>query len=230
MRQVIHIQSSCCHICSHEQLCQVIAEFLHREITLLLGEISMQRFGIITVFNQFIGYLLRLYLRTAENDGEDTGIEIYDTLQCQVFILGIHHVIDMVHILCTLITTTNHNLFVIMQIGLCHTLHLLTHRGREHQGTMFSRQRLEYLIDTVRETHIQHFIGLIQHNITDQIEMHLSTVHQVNQASRSCHDDLHTFLQGTHLRLNGSTTIDGFHMHTIDVFGKIAQIVGNLQT
>ena len=149
MSQVVHIQSSCSHIRSHEQLCQVLTELLHRQVTLLLGEVAMQRLRIIAILNQFVGYLLRLYLRTAENDGEDTGIEIYDTLQRQVFILGIHHIIDVIHILCTLITATNHDLFVIMQIGLRHTLHLLTHRGREHQGAVFSRQRLEYLIDTV---------------------------------------------------------------------------------
>ena len=72
MRQVIHIQSSCCHICSHEQLCQVLTELLHRQVALLLGEVAMQRLRIIAILNQFVGYLLRLYLRTAENDGEDT--------------------------------------------------------------------------------------------------------------------------------------------------------------
>ena len=117
-----------------------------------------------------------------------------------------------------------------MQIGLCHTLYLLTHCGREHQGAVFSRQRFEYLVDAVGETHIQHFIGLIQHNIAHQIEMHLPTMHQVDQASWSSHDDLHTFLQGTHLGFYGSTTIDGFYMNAIDVLGKIADVIGNLQT
>ena len=136
----------------------------------------------------------------------------------------------MVHILRALITTTHDNLLVIMQIGLGHTLHLLTHRGREHQGAMFSRQRLEDLVDAVGEAHIQHFIGLIQYDIANQIEMHLPTMHQVDQASWGSHDDLHTFLQGTHLGLNGSTTIDGFHMNAIDILGKIADVIGNLQT
>ena len=69
MGQVIHIQTSCSHIRSHEQLCQVLTELLHRQVALLLGEVAMQRLRIIAILNQFVGYLLRLYLRTAENDG-----------------------------------------------------------------------------------------------------------------------------------------------------------------
>ena len=59
--------------------------------------------------------------------------------------------------------------------------------------------------------------------------MYFPTMHQIDQASWGSHDDLHTFLQGTHLGLNGSTTIDSFHMHTIDVLGKIADVIGDLQ-
>ena len=117
----------------------MLTELLHRQVALLLTQVSMQRLSIIAVFDEFIGYLLRLDLCATEDDGEDTWVEIHNALQCQVFILGIHHIIDMVHILCTLITTAYNNLFVVMEIGLSHSLHLLTHCGREHQSAMFCR-------------------------------------------------------------------------------------------
>ena len=36
MCEVVHIQSAGSHISGHEQLCEVLAEFLHRQVTLLL--------------------------------------------------------------------------------------------------------------------------------------------------------------------------------------------------
>ena len=34
--QVVHVQSACCHVGSHEELCEVLAKLLHGEVALLL--------------------------------------------------------------------------------------------------------------------------------------------------------------------------------------------------
>ena len=78
--QIIHIQSSCSHIGSHQQLRQVVAEFLHRQVALLLTQVTMQRLGIIAVLDEFVGNLLCLDLGATEDDGKDTRIVVYDAL------------------------------------------------------------------------------------------------------------------------------------------------------
>ena len=161
MRQIIHIQSACRHISSHQQLRQVVTELLHRQVALLLTQVAVQRFGIITVFDEFVGNLLRLDLRATEDDGEDARIVVYDAFQGEILVLGVHQIIDVVHVLCTLVTAAHHNLLIVVQVFLGHTLHFLTHRGREHQCVMICWERLEYLVDTIRETHIQHLVGLV---------------------------------------------------------------------
>ena len=140
MRQVIHVETTCRHIRCHQQLRQVLTELLHRKVTLLLTQITMQRLSIITIPNQFIGYLLCLYLRPTEDDGKDLGIVIHDTFQSEVLVFGVHQIIDMVHVLCTLVATTYYDLLIVVKILLCDTLHLTAHGGREHQGAVFSRQ------------------------------------------------------------------------------------------
>ena len=53
----------------------------------------------------------------------------------------------MVHVLSTLITATNHYLLIVMQVFLCHLLHLTAHCGGEHQSAVVLIDRLENLAD-----------------------------------------------------------------------------------
>ena len=91
-------------------------ELLHRQIALRLRQVTVQRLRIITVTNQFVGNLLRLQLRATEDDGENLRIVIDNTFQCQVFVFGIHQIIDMVDVLGTFVARTHHNLLVFMEV------------------------------------------------------------------------------------------------------------------
>ena len=190
----------------------------------------MQRLGIIAVLDQFIGYLLRLHLRTAEDDGEDTGIVVHDALQGEVLVLRIDHIIDVVHVLRTLIARADDNFLMVVQISLGNTFHFAAHRSREHQRIVFSGQRLENLVDILREAHVQHFVGLVEHDVRHLLQVGIATVLQVNQSAWRSHDDLHPFPERPHLRLYRRTAVDGLHVNAIHVFREVAQVVGNLQT
>ena len=61
------------------------------------------------------------------------------------------------------------------------------------------------------------------------LQMHIATVHQVYQAAWRCHDDLHSLLQGTHLRLYRSPAVDSLDMDALHIFAEVAEVVGDLQ-
>ena len=227
--QIVYVQTTRSHICSHQQLNKVVTELLHRQVTLLLTKVAMQRLGVIAIFYEFIGHLLCLHLGTTEDDGKYTWIVVYYAFQRQILILGVHHIIDVIHTLCALVAATYHYLLIVVQILLCHTLHLFTHGGREHQRVMIIRQRLEYLVDAIRETHVKHLIGLVKHYISYLLKSSIATMHQVNQSAWCGHNYLYTLLQGSHLWLYRSATINSLHMHTVHILGKVAQIISYLQ-
>ena len=127
--QVIHIQATGSHIRSHQQLNGMLAELLHGQVALLLRQVAVQRLGIIAVLDELVGHLLRFNLRTAEDDGVDAWIIVHQPLQCQILVLGIHHIVDMVYVLSALVTAAHHNLLVVVQIPLGNALNILTHRG-----------------------------------------------------------------------------------------------------
>ena len=135
----------------------------------------------------------------------------------------------MVHVLSTLIARAHHNLFVVVQVALGYALYLLTHGGREEQRITVFGNTLQNRIDALCKAHVQHLIGLIQHHVIYVIQLRYATVHQVNQSSGCCYDNLHTLAQCTNLLLDRRTTINGLDMDVVHIFREVAQVVGNLQ-
>ena len=131
MGEVVNIKSSGCHIGGNEELGEVLAELLHGKVALLLTEVAVQTLGIISVVNKFVGNLLSLKFSAAEDNTEYLGVKIHNTLQGKIFVLGMHHIINMVDILRSLIAATHNNLLIFTQIALGNALYLATHCSRE---------------------------------------------------------------------------------------------------
>ena len=107
----------------------VLAELLHCYVALLLREVAVQRFGVVAVAYEFVGHFLRLCLGAAEDDAVDAWIVIDDALECEVLVLGVHHIIYVVHVLGSLVARAHHYLLVVVQVALCYLLYLLAHGG-----------------------------------------------------------------------------------------------------
>ena len=54
----------------------------------------------------------------------------------EIFVLGVHHIINVVNALSTLVAASYNNLLIVVQILLGYALNFLTHSGREHQRMM----------------------------------------------------------------------------------------------
>ena len=189
----------------------------------------MQRFSVVAVLDEFVGHLLCLNLRTTEDDGEDAGIVVNDALQCQVFVFGIHHIIYMVYVLGTLVAAAHHNFLVVVQIALGNALYLLTHGGREEQCVAVFGNTLQDGVDALCESHVEHLVGLVEYDIIYVVQLGDATVHEVDEATGCGNDNLGALAQGTNLLFDRCTAVDGFYMDVIHIFGKIAQVIGNLQ-
>ena len=229
VRQVIDVQSAGSHVGSHQQLYGMLAELLHGQVALLLREVAMQRLGIVPILDELVGHLLRLYLRAAEDDGEDAGIVVHQSLQCQVLVLGIHHVVDVVHMLGTLVAAAYYDFLVVMQVSLGNALDVAAHGGREEQRVTVVGHTIQYGVDALLESHVQHLVGLVQHHVLHVVQLCHAALHQVDQSARRSHDDLHAFAQGTNLLFYRCTAIDRLDVDAVQVFGKVAHVVGNLQ-
>ena len=227
--QVVNVKSACSHVCCHKKLGQMLAELLHRQVTLLLAEVAVEALCVVSVVYQLVGNLLCLELCAAEDDTEYLRVKIHYSFQCQVFVLGIHKIVYMVYVLSALVAAAHHNLLILTQITLRYLLYLLAHGGREEKGVAVFRHSLKYLIYTVGEAHVEHLVSLVEHHIVHVLQIRLSAVHEVDESSRSGNDYLCSVAQGSYLVLYGSSSIHSHDVHSLHVFREVFQVVGNLQ-
>ena len=202
VRQVIDVESASRHVGRHEQLHRVLTEFLHRQVALVLREVAVQRLGVVAVANQFVGNLLCLDFRATENDGENARMEIDDALQGKVFVLRVHEIIDVIDVLRALVARPDDDFAVVVQVGLGDSLDFAAHRGREHQRVALFGQMLENFVDALRKAHIQHFVGLVEHDFVHVAQVGFLAVDKVDEAARRRDDDLRSALQRPHLLHN----------------------------
>ena len=207
----------------------MLTELGHGQVALLLREVAVKALGIVAVANQQVGHLLCFHFRATENDGKDTRIIVYDALQRGIFILGIHHIIYMVDVLGALVARTHHDLLRVVQEVLGYLLNLATHGCREEQRVTLLGNSGQNSIDILGESHVEHLVGLIEHHVVHSIQLGHLALHQVNQSAGCGHNDVNALLQRTDLRHDIGAAIYRHHMYSLDIFGKILQVVGNLQ-
>ena len=226
--EVVYVESARGHVGGHEQLREVLAELLHREVALLLREVAVQRLGVVSVVDELVGYLLRLALCAAEYYGENLRVVVNDALQGEVLVLGVDHIINVVHVLGALVAAAHHYLLRVGKVVARYFLDLAAHRGREEQRVAVLGHAGQYLVDAFGEAHVEHLVGLVEHYVLDGLELRRAAVHQVDESSRRGYDYLRAVLQGAYLVLNRRASVHWYDVDAADVLGEVLQVVGYL--
>ncbi len=78
--------------------------------------------------------------------------------------------------------------------------HLGLHGGREEQRVALGRQLGDDALDVREETHVQHAVGLVEHEDFDRVQAGQALLHQVEQPPRRRHQDVEAAVQRLHLR------------------------------
>ena len=129
----------------------------------------------------------------------------------------------------TLVAAAYHDLLGIVQITLGNALNVAAHGSREEQRVPLLRHLFQYLVDALLESHVQHLVGLVQHHVLHIVQLCHAAFHQVDETAGSGYDNLHTLPQGTYLLFDAGTAIDRLDVDAVQVFAKVAQVIGNLQ-
>ncbi len=112
------------------------------------------------------------------------------------------HIDHMLDIGSTLILASDSNFLCITQIVLRYTADFLAHCRREKKRVPFLGNIRKDGIDAFRESHVQHLVRLIKHDILNCGKRYGLALHQVNKTARSGHNDVHATLQSPYLAFN----------------------------
>ena len=99
-------------------------------------------------------------------------------------------------------------------LGLAHellgqALYVHRHGGGEQVGAAILRQHAVDALHVRVEAHGQEFVGFVQHQIPDGIQLEVSVDDMVEQAAGGSHHDLHAALERVQLRAVGHAAVDG---------------------
>ena len=178
----------------HQHLNILQSETAHHMVSLSLRQVPVQTVGIISVPYQHIGYLLRLHLCPTEDYGIYVGIIIRNTLQCQIPVLCMYKVIKVSYIVAALIAASYLNSLRFFLIICRYLFDLLGHCGRKQPCMPALGRLLQYGVQVFFETHVQHFVSLVQNNVFDLRQVHFTAMNHIIHSSRSGNDNLGSFL------------------------------------
>ena len=94
-------------------------------------------------------------------------------------------------------------------------------RRREHQRLALARHGGDHLADVVDEAHVEHAIGLVEHQRLDAREVHGAPLEMIDEPARGGDEDVHAAPQRGDLRLHADAAVDGrrraaMHVDRID--------------
>jgi hypothetical protein len=81
--------------------------------------------------------------------------------------------------------------------------------GREQQGLAFAWQCAEDPLHAGQEAHVEHAVGLVQHDDFNCGKVNTAALHVIEQASRCCHQDIDATTQRVDLRAHSDPAEDG---------------------
>src|SRR3546814_17307772 len=92
-------------------------------------------------------------------------------------------------------------------MGLRDALGRRWHGRRAQRDLTRVRRGLEDGFDVLDETHLQHFVGFVEHQITDAGQIERAALEMVEHASRRADDDMYDAPQRRELRTIGLATV-----------------------
>ena len=81
--------------------------------------------------------------------------------------------------------------------------------GREEQRLSLLRHLGDDAPDVVDKPHVEHAVGLVEHQMLHRTKINQLAFEMVEQTARGGHQDLHTLAQRLHLRIHRHTAVDG---------------------
>lgn len=209
-----------------------VPEVLESTLTLALGAVTVDGRGGEVLVDEEITQRVRHTLGLDEDEGEtSSSMGVKDVEQDRTLVM----VLDVLDLLGDVLrggaNTTHGKEHVVLQEITSQHLDVARERGREHQRLAVVHTRhilaLDNTTDLGLETHVQHAVSLVKHQVLDVDERDTTTLDKVNQTTRSCDQQVTAALNLAELRTNVGTTVHDARTDPRAV-GELASLVVDL--
>ena len=166
----------------------------------------------------------------AEDNAVDAWTIVGNTFQSEVFVAGMHHIIDVPHVFGAFVARTNYYFLGVVHVVLGNSLDFGGHCGREQQHFAVVGHIGENLVYVVDKSHVKHFVGFVENHGTHHFHVHCVAFDEVEQSTRCGNYDVHAAAQHFNLAFDARAAIYGQHAEVVDIFRVVGKVAGDLQT
>ena len=151
----------------------------------------MQRHGGDAVFLQVFGHIVGAELGAGE-DQHLAPVALIDDVRQQGFFLaapdGVYGLLDALH---RGVARRHLNMCGLAQQAVGEIANLVAEGGRKQQGLFLLGDERQHLLDVMDKAHVQHAVGLVEHQDLDLAQVQRTLASMVQQAARCGHQDVH---------------------------------------
>ena len=184
MGELIDVEPASRDIGRDQQLGLAVAHPTHHLVALVLAHAAVQRFGAVPASIHRLGELVDFGSGPAEHDRGRGCFDIEDPTECRSLVGTLYDVDGLAHegLARFGIAQADLDLQRLAQVTLGDRVDPRRHGGREQNGLPLARRRPENLLDVIGEAHVEHLVGLVEHNHADPLERKRATGDVIERA------------------------------------------------
>ncbi len=225
----LHVEAAGGDIRRHEDVELARPELLDCAFPLDLGDVAADRHGGVAARPQLLGERLRLVLGADEDDHSLEVLHLEDARE-RVDLLRIrHHQVPLARVRRSRGLVLDRDLFGVVQVLLGDPADLCGHRGREERDLFIVRGVGEDRLDVFGEAHLEHLVGLVEHEVLELGEVERALLEVIHDAAGRADHDMYAAAQCRKLHAVALAAVDRKDVHAPDVGCVLLERLADLQ-
>ena len=181
------------------------AEQAHHPVALLLQHSAVQRLAAVAVRAQRLDELVDLQPRAAEHERRRRALDLEHAAERERLVRARDDVGDLPHprhLAGGRLLPRDRDPRRVLQVAAGDRRDARRHRGREERRLLLGGCCLQDRLEVLGEAHVEHLVGLVEHEERDRVELQHPALHVVERAARGRHDDVRATLERADLRVH----------------------------
>ena len=239
MRDVFDIDSARSDISRDEKINRCSARLLHHAITLGLRHATVQRLNAVASASETFREVVDFNTGATKDDRQRRTLKIKHTAKRGNLVSARHDIGCLPHLWrssSSARVARNENALRILEMSFCDAGNARRNRRGEERGLSRLRSRFENEFEILGETHVEHFVGFVEHDRNEIAQIDCATTHVIKHASWSCDHHMRAATKRNGLAMEILSTVDRCHRDaeaatvTMKRFGNLhCQLAGGNQ-
>ena len=226
-RQGLDVESARSDVGGHQHRTTPVGEAHQHFVAIALFQVAIEREHGKAALRQLVGHFLGVAFGVAEHQGRFRPVLAEQQGQGIGFARRLHFVEHLFDLVIAEQAAHGHFDRIALHLAADRT-NLVGVGGREQQRLPLRRHLRDHVGDRFGETHVEHAVGLVEHQHLHRIQAQVLLVQQLQDPTGRAHHDVRLMHQRCDLRAQRDPAAQRQHLHVGDEAGQAPQFLADL--